>query len=257
MRWSASYTLRIQRPNFEQLNPQRFYIDATSSALGNPDIDPQYSHQLSLSLGLSQYLNFGINGQFRNKTIVQTPSLDSESGDKLLKWSNFGQLKMLGVNASVTEYPVAKWLVMNGNISLSYVNSYNSTYSKEIIFTQGNIGASVILPKDTKIEFTGYYQSGVPYGYFNLKPKSDYTLGVKKGVLENRGVISILATDIFGTNYNRISLTDNVFKNYEFVQRNKSKQIIVTFTYRFGQSKSQKQRKVGNLDETSRVNSGN
>ncbi|HBZ26025.1 MAG TPA: hypothetical protein DEO54_07280 [Rikenellaceae bacterium] len=257
VRWSASYTLRIQRPNFEQLNPQRFYIDATSSALGNPDIDPQYSHQLSLSLGLSQYLNFGINGQFRNKTIVQTPSLDSESGDKLLKWDNFGQLKMLGVNASVTEYPVAKWLVMNGNISLSYINSYNSTYSKEIIFTQGNIGATVILPKDTKIEFTGYYQSGVPYGYFNLKPKSDYTLGVKKGVLENKGVISILATDIFGTNYNRISLTDNVFKNYEFVQRNKSKQIIVTFTYRFGQSKSQKQRKVGNLDETSRVNSGN
>ncbi len=257
VRWGLSYTLRIQRPNFEQLNPQRFYIDATSSALGDPDLDPQYTQQLSLSLGLSQYLNFVINGQLTNKTIVQTPSLDTESGDKLLSWDNFGQMKMLGASAAITEYPVAKWLMMNGNIFVSYIESKNESYSKKVIFTQGNISATVILPKETKIEFTGYYQSGAPYGYFNIMPKSDFTLGVKKGILKSKGVISLLATDIFGTNFNRISLSDKVFKNYEFVQRNKSKRITFTFTYRFGQSKSSKQRKVGNVDETSRVNSGN
>lgn len=256
-RLGASYTLRIQRPNFEQLNPQRFYVDATSSALGNPEIDPQYIHQLSLSLGLSQHLNFGINCQFTKKTIIQTPSLDPESGDKLLTWDNFGDMNVIGASAAVTEYPVAKWLIINGNIFFSYFESKNGNYFNSTIFSQGNISATLILPKETKVEFTGFYQSGLPYGYFNIKPKSDFTLGVKKGILKSKGVLSILATDIFGTNYNRISLSDNVFKNYEFVQRSKSKQIILTFTYRFGQGKSTKQRKVGNVDEISRVNSGN
>ena len=64
-------------------------------------------------------------------------------------------------------------------------------------------------------------------------------------------------TDIFGTNVNRVSLQDEVFKDYQFESKYRSQRATLTFSYRFGQSKAAKQRKVGNVDETSRVNSGN
>ena len=114
-----------------------------------------------------------------------------------------------------------------------------------------------LLPADTKVEVMTSFQSGIPYGYFTLKPQSDLSIGVKKMVLKGKGNITLLANDILGTSFSRVSLKDNLFKSYEFVQRSKSRRLTITFSYSFGQSKAGKQRKVGNVEESSRVNSGN
>lgn len=257
LRWGLSYTLRVQRPNFENLNPQRFYIDATSSALGNPDLNPQYGHQMSLTLGVKRHFNFGFNSQFFNNVIVQTPSFEEETGDKLLTWDNFGKMNMVGINAAITEFPVIKWFILNANLSVANVNSSNNDYRKSSIFTNGNFNATFLLPEDTKIEFTGWYQSGIPYGFFNIRSNSDFSLGIKKGVLKSQGTISLFAGDIFGTNISRVNLSNNVFDKYEFESKYRSRRITLTFNYRFGQSKAVKQRKVGNMDEASRVSTGN
>lgn len=257
IRLSLSYTLRIQRPNFEQLNPQRFYIDVNTSALGNPNIDPQYGHQLSLSLGIGKHLNLGINSRFINKAIIQNPSLDGQTGDKLLTWDNFGKLNMMGLNAAITELPVAKWFLLNGNVYVANAETSYENYSKSKIFAQGNLNSTFLLPKDFKVELTGWYQSGIPYGYFEIKPNCEFSLGVKKGLFNNKGNISLLVTDIFGTNVNRVSLQDEIFKDYQFESKYKSQRASLTFSYRFGQGKATKQRKVGSVDETSRVSTGN
>jgi hypothetical protein len=257
IRLGLSYTLRIQRPNFEQLNPQRFYIDVNTSALGNPNIEPQYGHQMSLTLGLGKHFNFGLNSQFINKAIIQTPSLDTQTGEKLMTWDNFGELNMMGVNAAITELPVSKWLMFNGNFYLANVTTSFEEYSKSKIFAQGNFNSTFLLPKDTKIEFTGFFSTGIPYGYFDIKPRYEFSLGVKKGLLKNKGNIALLISDIFGTNVNRVSLQDEIFKDYQFESKYRSMRATLTFSYRFGQSKATRQRRVGNVDETSRVNSGN
>jgi outer membrane receptor protein involved in Fe transport len=257
IRLGLSYTLRIQRPNFEQLNPQRFYIDVNTSALGNPNIEPQYGHQMSLSLGLGKHFNFGINSQLINKAIIQTPSLDTQTGEKLMTWDNFGKLNMTGINAAITELPVAKWFLLNGNVYMANVTTSLDEYSKSKVFAQGNFNSTFLLPKDTKIEFTGFFSSGVPYGYFDIKPRYEFSFGVKKGLFNNKGNLALLVTDIFGTNVNRVSLQDEIFKDYQFESKYKSQRATLTFSYRFGQGKAAKQRKVGNVDETSRVNSGN
>ena len=257
IRTGFSYSMRIQRPNYEQLNPQRYYIDATTFAQGNPNIEPEYIHQLNLSLGLSQHFNFALNAQFTKNNIIQAPNYDPQTGDKLMTWENFGSLKMVGVTGSVTEFPINKWLIINSNLIISHLESTLEDYTGSSLFTQGSLNIALLLPKNTKIEMSGFYQSGLPYGYFHIKPKSDFTFGVKRGIFDGKGTLSILATDIFGTNVNRVSLKENIFKSYEFEQSGRSRRVTVTFSYRFGQGKALKQRKVGNIEESSRVNSGN
>ncbi len=257
LKFSASYTKRIQRPNFEQLNPQRFYIDATSSAQGNPSITPQYSHQISLSMGISRHLNFAINGQFFDNVIVQTPSFEAVSGEKLLTWDNFGTMSMVGFNVSITEFPVTKWFIFNGNFNVSNLDSKYGDFTTHRVFTNANINSTFLIPGDIKIELSGWYRSGIPYGYFDIKPQSDLTLGFRKGLFKNKGTLSLMLNDVLNTNNTRISLEDNVFDNYKFESHYKSRRFTVTFNYRFGQSKAVKQRKVGNVDEASRVNAGN
>lgn len=257
IRWGLSYSLRIQRANFEQLNPQRFYIDANSCAVGNPEIDPAYVHQFALSLGIAKNFSIGINTRITKNTIIQSPGLDPVSGDKLLTWDNFGSTVMYGATATITELPLNKWFILNCNLLVSKVENRFEDYYRNNIFTQGNVMGTFLLPADTKVEVMTSFQSGIPYGYFTLKPQSDLSIGVKKMVLKGKGNITLLANDILGTSFSRVSLKDNLFKSYEFVQRSKSRRLTITFSYSFGQSKAGKQRKVGNVEESSRVNSGN
>ncbi len=256
IRFGLSYTRRIQRPNFDQLNPQRFYIDVNTSALGNPDIKPQYGHHISATIGISRHFNLNIFGQFFDNVITQSPSIDQQTGEKLMTWDNFGKLSMRGINASLTEYSVYKWLTINIYGSVSNVNTSGKDYSASRIFTSANFNAAFNLPNDLKIELNGWGQSGIPYGFFTIEPNYEFTLGIRKGLMKNKGNITLLLSDILGTNINRVTMQDGIFKNYLFESMHRSKRATLIFSYRFGQSRVFKQRKVGTVDETTRVNSG-
>ena len=103
----------------------------------------------------------------------------------------------------------------------------------------------------------GTYQSGLPYGYFKVKPNGDFTIGIKKGFLDNRGNASLTFNDIFNTQKTKISLNNGSINNYTLDNNQKTQKITFTISFRFGQSKASKARKVGELEEGSRVGTSN
>jgi outer membrane receptor protein involved in Fe transport len=257
LRFGLSYTLRVRRPNFRQLNPFRMYIDATNAIEGNPDLDPQYSNQVSLSLGIKQYFNISLNGQFTNNAIINSPYFNTETGEKLIIWENFGKQNFMGASFSVTEYPVTKWFNLNANVFLASLSNSSGDYKSESLFSQAYLNTTFILPKNYKVEMIGTFQSGLPYGYFTVKPSGDLSLGVKKGVLQNKGTISLMVNDIFQTNKGRVELNHGSVEEYTLNNHYKSQRVTLTFNLRFGQSKAIKKRKVGELEEGSRVGTSN
>jgi outer membrane receptor protein involved in Fe transport len=48
-----SYSYRIDRPNYQNLNPARGYIDPYAFSRGNPYLKPQYTHSLELKHGFA------------------------------------------------------------------------------------------------------------------------------------------------------------------------------------------------------------
>ena len=257
LRFGLSYTKRIQRPRFNQLNPFRIYVDATSSLEGNPNLLPQYGHQFSLSLGIKRHLSVSLNGQITEGVIIQNPYFNDETGDKMLIWENFGSQSFLGGSVSITELPLAKWFVVNANLAMLNVNNNTEGFTSNSFFGNGYLNAAFILPKDYKIEVTGFIQTGIPYGYFKIEPMGDLTLGVKKGIFQNKGTIALNIMDIFNTRTNKASLNSNALEGYNFTSHYNSRQITLSFQYRFGQGKAMKARKVGNNEEASRAGSGN
>ncbi|PKO95858.1 MAG: hypothetical protein CVU12_07920 [Bacteroidetes bacterium HGW-Bacteroidetes-7] len=257
LRFGLSYTLRVRRPNFRQLNPFRMYIDASNAIEGNPDLDPQYSNQISLSLGIKQHFSIALNGQFTDNAIIQSPYFNSQTGEKLIVWENFGKQNFMGASFSVTEYPVTKWLNLNANVFLASLSNSSGDYKSESLFSQAYINTTFILPKNYKVEMIGTFQSGLPYGYFTVKPSGELSLGVKKGVMQNKGTISLMVNDILNTQNTRIRLDDGSIEEYTLQNNYKSQRVTVTFSLRFGQAKAIKKRKVGELEEGSRVGLSN
>ena len=257
LRFGLSYTLRVRRPNFRQLNPFRMYIDASNAIEGNPDLDPQYSNQISLSLGIKQHFNIALNGQFTDNAIIQSPYFNSQTGEKLIVWENFGKQNFMGASFSVTEYPVTKWLNLNANVFLASLSNSSGDYKSESLFSQAYMNSTFILPKNYKVEVIGTFQSGLPYGYFTVKPSGELSLGVKKGVMQNKGTISLMVNDVLNTQNTRIRLDDGSIEEYTLQNNYKSQRVTITFSLRFGQAKAIKKRKVGELEEGSRVGLSN
>ncbi len=257
IRWGLSYTLRVRRPSFRQLNPFRMYIDATSAIEGNPNLQPQFSNQISLSLGIKQHFNFSLSGQYTRDAIVQSPFFNMENGEKIIKMDNFGKQNFTGLSVSITELPVKKWLTINSNIFVAYLSNSSGDYKSESLFSNGFLSTNLILPKNIKIELTGSYQSGAPYGYFKIKPIGEITLGFKRTFMDNRANISVTVHDLLRTQKNRAEIKNDNINSYTFESESRSQRVAVSFSYRFGQSKATKQRKVGNLEEGSRVGTSN
>ncbi len=256
--FSLSYAYRISRPGYSQLNPFRSYIDANSYTEGNPDLTPQYTSQLMASITFKNHYNLTLITARTKDMIIQMPFYDEQTAGKLLLYENFGNMDMNGGALSISELPVFKWMTLSLVGTMLYTtNKANAdvtvgTGTNEGWVTQGQAQLTFLLPKDFKVEAVGMVVGPIPQGYFTTEPLGLVQLGVKKNFLQNRATLTLNAYDVFRTlgmnlNYNM----DDV--NYHLTQNFKIQKVSLSFSFRFGQSKALRARKVGDLEETSRV----
>lgn len=257
LRLGLAYSRRINRPNFEQVQPQSYFIDATSAAKGDPSIDPQYTDAVSLSLGVKKHINFTLMYDYTSKLISQIPSYDNVTGIKIITWANFGTMSNVSLNFSLSEFPITKWLYLSTNMRVYNNVTKRESYRGSQTAFSGDFSTMVLLPKNMKLEFSGWYESGNVYGYFKAKSQGEFNAGFKKGFFDNKALLSILVTDIFRTNINRVEMKDNVFDDYKFRSYYRSQRFNISFTYKFGQSKAYRRKNLNNTDEAARVSAGN
>ncbi|MEG0890598.1 MAG: TonB-dependent receptor [Bacteroidales bacterium] len=257
-RLSVSYALRIQRPKFMQLNPYRTYVDANSFMEGNPNLKPQYTNEISLSAGYKSFLNFGFIFQRTGKFISQDPTFDQHTGEKQILWSNFGSLTMYGLTASLSEMPIInKVLFLNTNITLAQASSKNTmeNYSNNMFFCEINGGFTAVLPKDFKLDLSGFYMNGMPYGYIDIQSICQINFAVKKSFLNNKATLSFAVDDIFRTVNNNFDVIENGKLIYACSEKQYQQKIKIGFTYKFGNVQAKK--RTNKRDDTSnRVGGG-
>ena len=252
LRFGLSYTTRISRPRFNQLNPFRLYADAYSYVEGNPDLLPEYSDQFSLSVGFMQYFNITAVGSFTTKMIAQNIQVE-DSGEKVIFWDNFGKQNFIGANISITELPIAKWFYVSTNAFIANNHNESGSYKYSSSFVQGYINSTFILPHNIKAEISGNYQSKMAYSYAIVDPSYQISAAIRKGLFKNQATISLNINDIFRTVSNDITLNNSIDNTYKFNSSFNTQKITLSFSYRFGQSRAVKQRNVGTEEGSERV----
>lgn len=257
-RFTLSYTNRISRPSFNQLNPFRTYVDANSYTEGNPDLDPQYSDQLMVAVGFKNHYNLVLLGSRTKNLIMQNPYYDPETAEKRLYYENFGTQTMAGAALSVSELPVTKWMTLTLTGTALYTsNIADPNLPKGEInnngwITQGFGQLTFLLPKDWKVELGGIITGKMPYGYFVVDPVFLTFGGVKKNFWKDRATFSLNVTDLFRTFESNLSY-DYQGVAYKLNQTMNLQKVRVGLSIRFGQSKATRARKVGTFDEDARV----
>ena len=276
---SASYTRRIKRPNYWMLNPFTSYVDAYTIQKGNTNLTPEFNNDVELHFSWTQYLNMTFNfahtqDMFSSKITILP------SGIGYSQWINFGTCTTHGFNISLTELPlVPKYITMEDGsksmqgawlaltVNAGWLHFINKSYEKQDDGTPdyimkshyGYVGGtlSAYLPKDWTMTFdanwsspmlTGYNKSGSTYfASFGIRK-----MYMKKGLIFNLNVQDLLRSLSFhNEDMGQEPGNSSWYKNTIRQQR-----VMFSLTWMFGQYQQHKNRKVGDLDESSRLGGG-
>lgn len=122
-----SYSRRVDRPSLEQTKPIREFSTPLITALGNPELRPQFTNSVEVN-----YTKTFEKGSFTAGVFVRSindqisrvllPDDSDPSGNKqVLTYANFDNNTSYGFEASFT-YKIAKWWDISPSIDFSSIN---------------------------------------------------------------------------------------------------------------------------------------
>lgn len=257
---NLSYSRRVSRPDYEDLNPFIYFIDSLTYGQGNPYLLPQFTHNFELSHTYNKFLTTTINYTLTNDIITQFLKQDAEKKTTYQTMENLSSMKQFGVSVTAN-LPVTKWYSLNLFTNV-FNNHYKGIYGTDPIdvrFTSfmANMTNSFTMGKGWSAELSGWFRGKGAEGLLIANNMGALNSAISKQILQKKGTIKIGVRDIFNTQQfsgiAKYSVVDVKVASYR-----DSRQFNLSFIYRFGKTNipSERRKTGGANDEQSRVKSG-
>ncbi|MFN8251784.1 MAG: TonB-dependent receptor [Ferruginibacter sp.] len=259
--WSFSYSRRIDRPAYQNLNPFEFKLDEYTYQKGNTNLKPQYSDIISITNVYKYMLTTKLSYSHVKDMFTQIVDT-AEKSKTFISQKNLATQDVISLNIS---YPFQrKWYSMFVNVN-TYYSMYKADFgggSRNIDLNVGTLSLymqhSFKLGKGFTAELSGFYNSPTVWqGTFKSKALWSADAGISKPVLKNKGNIKASFTDMFRTLRFKGSANfagqSSTFSGY-----GDSRQFKINFNYRFGsmQVKAARNRNSATEDESKRTQGG-
>ncbi len=255
-----TYSRRIDRPDYEDLNPFVEYLDQYSYQQGNPFLKPQYTNSFELNYTYNKTINVTLGYSRTTDVLTELLYSDPKTKATIITKTNLNVQNAYNLNLN-TPFTINKWWTGNVNATAFYLgfktdSSANGSLNKGKIAYNLQTTQTFILGKTYKAEVMGDYQSSLVYGFFQIKPRYGVDLGVSHSFLDKKANIKFSVNDIFNIRRNDLNSTaGNAL--IAIRQKNESRVARLTFTYNFGNTKIQGSKHATSGDEPSRVKGGN
>ncbi len=251
--FSFSVGRRIDRPNFQRLNPFVNIINKYTLERGNPFFRPQFTWNFELSHQYKQLLHTTFSYSLIKDYFSQLFLTDPD-GTLVYTQGNVGRMHNYTFSTMLTIKP-AKWWSLNTEAIYTYKkligyvwNNYRSDVSQLTLNMNNQFRISKKISGEISGSYTGRSRNDLqellyPFGQLNA--------GLSMPVMKNNGTLRFSARDIFKTNWME-GLTD--FKDAEeyFIVRRDSRVFTLSFSYRFGKN-SKTTRQKSATEEMRRV----
>jgi iron complex outermembrane recepter protein len=254
-KFQLSYARRINRPDYSQLNPFKFYLDQYTLSEGNPYLNPEKSQNASITHVFKQFLYNTISYQRTTDVMQQYTIQDDVTKETKQVTKNITASNNYAYNL-YAYLPIKKWLVSELNLTGWYAdyegNIDGKNYKKGKPSWQVNLSNELILPKHFTVEISGQYTSALLWGVFELKDQGSVDLGIKKTFWDGKASLKVGVSDLFYTEKTRVGVYyEN--QNFSFNQVNDTRRLRVSFSYNFGKTKFKVRDTKSNSDEKSRI----
>jgi outer membrane receptor protein involved in Fe transport len=261
--FGMNYGRRIRRPNYESLNPFIEFLDRYTFQQGNPNLKPQFSHNVELSHTFKNILTTTLNYTKTTDIIQQVIEQNEEKSETFVRQANIANQRQYGVSVNAG-MPVTKWWTSN-----LYMNVFNNQFEGIVDNTPIRIEATTLmfngsqqfkLGKTNSAEVSGWLRTTGIEGVMKIGTMGSVSVGFSQQVMKNKGTIRLTVRDIFDTQNvsgkSKYGTIDAAFQNQQ-----DARVANLGFTYRFtkGKMNGASKRKNGGsaTDEQNRVGGGN
>ncbi len=255
-----TYSRRLDRPNYQNLNPFENRNNELTSFKGNPFLRPQYTNNVQLSHTFNY--RYTTSFSFSKTKDLMTRVTDADGNKIFLTWLNVSDQYnySLTFSAPIT---ITKW--WSSYTSLTGFHMYNrqdadgEVKAIDLKVTTGSFYTqhTFNLPWDMKFELSGWASSpSVWGGVFRTDAMFSIDAGLQKKFNKGKGNIRVGVSDIFRSSWwsgsseygTAIFTSDGGWDSRRFK---------VNMTYFIGNDKvKSRRRKTGSEDETKRTGGG-
>lgn len=248
----ATYSRRIDRPDYQSLNPFIYYLDQYTYSAGNPFLRPQISNNFELSYAYRSLITSALSYAHTSKVMTDLLKQIDSSKITFQTKDNLGSTDGWNLRVSLN-WPVNKWFTSNTTL-YGLRNSIAGKYLDADInmrrYTFGyNTNNVFSLPKGYKLELNSHYHSPILYGLFDVRHQLQIDFGAQKSILKDQGTIVLSVIDIFRSNGNNVNVR---YGNINAFVSNRwdSRRFMVAFNYRFSNgSKVQSRNRSSAIEE--------
>jgi hypothetical protein len=232
---SFALTRRINRPNYQNLNPFVFFRDKYSYSVGNPMLRTQAQYRYEIKYQHKRWLRFGLSYNHFIDVILPTTTVINDIF--YTKQDNIGEGYMVLLNTGIN-IPVTEWWTANSDIQFSNIGLKGQTIQAPIHFStyivRLNVNNQFNFEKGWSAEAGGYYASRDYNGQTFTSGMYRLNAGIQKKIWNDKGSIRLNFDDILGSwIYNNGSVG---LSNAQYFQsiRTDTQRIGIGFAYRFG-----------------------
>jgi hypothetical protein len=250
---------RIDRPGYDQMNPFKRLIDATTYSEGNPYLLPQLTYNTELSYSYNNAFFATATYSLTTDNITDVLVQDAETQKTVQTILNIDQLNYYSLNLTYSKR-LTKWWNTNTSV-LSYygiytgkVNNYHINAGFPSFYVNTNNSFSIV--DGLSMELTFVYNHKNIYGVTLMRSNYNLALGVQKSLFKKKATLSINVNDLLWASYPS-GVTDFGNVNEVWTSRRDTRVVNISFSYKFGNAKGMKMRKnTGADDEKSRIQTG-
>lgn len=251
-----SYSYRIDRPNYQFLNPARSYIDPYAYSSGNPFLTPQYTHSLEFRHGFKNKLYTSIGASFtKDLMFFVIQPIDSRVTQRMPE--NIGTSSAYNLTIAFPVTVMKGWAMQNTLMGIysSFDYTYkNSPFQVDQISGRLNSSHTFLFGKGWTGEMSGRLSTPGVNALTRTPWLGALDLGLQKSFLKSwKAKLSV--QDVFHTNrfIGRINVPD--FTSRVVITMD-TRVVMLNVTYSFGnqQLKNARQRKTAAEEEVQRTN---
>ncbi len=257
---SLNYGRRINRPDYNVLNPFTVQLSELSFQKGNERLNPEIVNNIELGYTFNFRYNFKLSYSKTTDQITRLIAPDDEDPRAgFITWANLAEQTIYGLNISAP-FGINDWWNVYINLSSGYLNNQADYGDGAIVdvqaFTYSTFQQHTFtLPRGFIGEVSGWFSGpGVWGGVFLYDSSYSLNLGLQKKFLNDLMNVKLSANDVtYQSGWSGFSDFDGLLG--EGNGRWDSRRISVSMSYNFGNSnvKSRK-RSTGIEDESKRVN---
>lgn len=235
-RIGLSFSRRMTRPDFNQLNPFRFYLSPLNYRVGNPYLRPSVISSFNITYNYHD-LSIGIMAGREKDMMTRYPEYNRITNELLYLGTNLPYSDFANMESSYT-FALFKWWKLAHSLGV-YYNKQQMPYLGQtyaIGVTNYIINGSQVftLPKGYTADLTYRYLSASGNSLYIQKASGTVDMGFQKGWNQGKLNTKLNFYDLFYTHVNSLEFRAKQLIDNRFSHRWATCRVVLTLAYNFG-----------------------